>query len=91
VLAQLAGEDRRIAHSVKRNLQIDADEYDVDIRRFIPHYDDMLATGLELLAALAPRRELSGGRPRAVGLAPAASASIGACSSHFDAVVRAGG
>jgi tRNA (cmo5U34)-methyltransferase len=28
--------------------------YDVEIRRFIPHYDDMLATGVELLAALAP-------------------------------------
>ena len=24
------------------------------IRRFIPYYDDMLATGVELLAALAP-------------------------------------
>jgi tRNA (cmo5U34)-methyltransferase len=33
---------------------VDADEYDVEIRRFIPHYDDMLATGVELLAALAP-------------------------------------
>ncbi|HEY7453032.1 MAG TPA: class I SAM-dependent methyltransferase [Thermoleophilaceae bacterium] len=33
---------------------MDADEYDVEIRRFIPHYDDMLATGVELLAALAP-------------------------------------
>jgi tRNA (cmo5U34)-methyltransferase len=28
--------------------------YDVEIRRFIPHYDDMLATGVELLAALVP-------------------------------------
>jgi tRNA (cmo5U34)-methyltransferase len=43
-----------VAHSVKRHLDVDADAYDVAIRRFIPHYDDMLATGVELLAALAP-------------------------------------
>jgi tRNA (cmo5U34)-methyltransferase len=43
-----------VAHSVKRHLDVDADGYDVEIRRFIPHYDDMLATGVELLAALAP-------------------------------------
>jgi tRNA (cmo5U34)-methyltransferase len=43
-----------VAHSVKRHLDVDADAYDVEIRRFIPHYDDMLATGVELLAALAP-------------------------------------
>lgn len=43
-----------MAHSVERHLDVDADAYDVEIRRFIPHYDDMLATGVELLAALAP-------------------------------------
>jgi tRNA (cmo5U34)-methyltransferase len=43
-----------VAHSVKRHLDVDADAYDVAIRRFIPYYDDMLATGVELLAALAP-------------------------------------
>ena len=43
-----------MAHSVKRHLDVDANAYDVEIRRFIPHYDDMLATGVELLAALAP-------------------------------------
>jgi tRNA (cmo5U34)-methyltransferase len=43
-----------MAHSVKRHLDVDAVAYDVEIRRFIPHYDDMLATGVELLAALAP-------------------------------------
>jgi len=42
-----------MAHSVKRHLAVDADAYDVEIRRFIPHYDEMLATGVELLAALA--------------------------------------
>lgn len=41
-------------HSVKRHLDVDAEGYDVEIRRFIPYYDDMLATGVELLAALAP-------------------------------------
>ena len=41
-------------HSVKRHLDVDAEGYDVQIRRFIPHYDEMLATGVELLAALAP-------------------------------------
>jgi tRNA (cmo5U34)-methyltransferase len=43
-----------VAHSVKRHLDVDADAYDVAIRRFIPYYDDMLATGVEMLAALAP-------------------------------------
>lgn len=41
-------------HSVKRHLDVDADAYDLQIRRFIPHYDDMLATAVELLGALAP-------------------------------------
>jgi tRNA (cmo5U34)-methyltransferase len=40
-------------HSVERHLNVDAESYDAQIRRFIPHYDDMLATGVELLAALA--------------------------------------
>jgi tRNA (cmo5U34)-methyltransferase len=40
-------------HSVKRHLDIDADVYDVEIRRLIPDYDDMLDTGVEVLAALA--------------------------------------
>jgi tRNA (cmo5U34)-methyltransferase len=41
-------------HSVKRHLRVDADGYDVEIRRFIPHYDEMITTGVEVLAALAP-------------------------------------
>ncbi len=40
--------------SVKRHLDVDAGGYDVQIRRFIPHYDEMIATGVELLTALAP-------------------------------------
>jgi len=43
-----------MAHSVKRHLDVSADVYDVEIRRFIPDYDDMLATGVQLLGALAP-------------------------------------
>ena len=35
-----------MAHSVKRHLDVDADAYDDAIRRFIPHYDDMLETGV---------------------------------------------
>jgi tRNA (cmo5U34)-methyltransferase len=42
------------AHSVKRHLRVDADGYDAEIRRFIPHYDEMIATGVEVLSALAP-------------------------------------
>jgi tRNA (cmo5U34)-methyltransferase len=42
------------AHSVKHHLRVDAEGYDVQIRRFIPHYDEMIATGVALLAALAP-------------------------------------
>ncbi len=41
-------------HSVKRHLRVDAGGYDVQIRRFIPYYDEMIATGVEVLAALAP-------------------------------------
>src|SRR6186997_3197268 len=41
-------------HSVKRHLSVDAERYDAEIRRFIPYYDDMIATGVELLTALAP-------------------------------------
>lgn len=41
-------------HSVKRHLDVDADGYDVQIRRLIPHYDEMLETGVEVLRALVP-------------------------------------
>jgi tRNA (cmo5U34)-methyltransferase len=47
----MSGEEK---HSVKRHLDLDAETYDAEIRRFIPHYDEMIATGVELLAALAP-------------------------------------
>ncbi len=41
-------------HSVKRHLQVDAEDYDVQIRRLIPHYDEMIAIGVEVLASLVP-------------------------------------
>lgn len=41
-------------HSVERHLDIDAETYDVEIRRLIPHYDEMIAAGVEVLASLAP-------------------------------------
>jgi predicted RNA methylase len=41
-------------HSVKRHLQVDAEGYDVEIRRLIPDYDEMIATGVEVLASLVP-------------------------------------
>jgi tRNA (cmo5U34)-methyltransferase len=41
------------AHSVKRHLRVDVAGYDVQIRRLIPYYDEMIATGVEVLAALA--------------------------------------
>jgi tRNA (cmo5U34)-methyltransferase len=44
----------RATHSVQRHLDVSADDYDIQIRRFIPHYDEMIATGVEVLAALAP-------------------------------------
>jgi tRNA (cmo5U34)-methyltransferase len=44
-------------HSVKRHLDVGAERYDVEIRRFIPHYDEMITTGVEVLAALAPAAE----------------------------------
>jgi tRNA (cmo5U34)-methyltransferase len=43
-----------MSHSVKRHLDVSAEDYDVQIRRFIPHYDEMIGTGVELLAVLAP-------------------------------------
>lgn len=39
-------------HSVKRHLEVEAEDYDIQIRRFIPYYDEMQATGVEMLASL---------------------------------------
>jgi tRNA (cmo5U34)-methyltransferase len=51
--ASLAPVSDSPTHSVKRHLDVDADGYDVQIRRLIPHYDEMISTGVEVLAALA--------------------------------------
>src|SRR6185437_11546332 len=39
-------------HSVKRHLEVEAEDYDLQIRRFIPYYDEMQATGVGMLASL---------------------------------------
>ncbi len=41
-------------HSVESHLRLSVDSYDAQIRRFVPHYEEMLAAGVEVLAALAP-------------------------------------
>ena len=39
---------------MKRHLRVDADRYDAEIRRLIPDYAEMIAVGVDVLAALAP-------------------------------------
>jgi tRNA (cmo5U34)-methyltransferase len=51
--ASLAPVSAGPTHSVKRHLDVDAEGYDVQIRRLIPHYDEMISTGVEVLRALA--------------------------------------
>jgi tRNA (cmo5U34)-methyltransferase len=42
-------------HRVATHLGVDASAYDVEIRRFVPHYDAMIATVIDILeAALGP-------------------------------------
>jgi tRNA (cmo5U34)-methyltransferase len=41
-------------HSVRQHLRVDAESYDVEIRRFIPHYDEMIETGIGVLESLLP-------------------------------------
>ena len=47
-----------MAHSVRRHLRIEVDEYDRIIRRFIPGYDAMLAAAAEAVAAVSPELAL---------------------------------
>lgn len=47
-----------MSHSVRRHLHLDIDEYDESIRRFIPAYEEMLATLAARVLAEAPRRVL---------------------------------
>jgi tRNA (cmo5U34)-methyltransferase len=52
-------------HSVEKHLRVDVDEYDAEIRRFVPHYEEMIATAVSLLGAfVSPRAtvlDLGGG------------------------------
>lgn len=41
-------------HSVKGHLDVEAEGFDARIRRFIPHYDELLTTGVAALAELVP-------------------------------------
>src|SRR6185312_2550575 len=43
------------SHSVASHLRLDVAEYDKSIRVLVPHYDEMMATGVGLLESLAPR------------------------------------
>ena len=44
----------------RSHLRVDAEGYDVQIRRFTPQYGEMIATGVEVLA---PRVGRGGGEP----------------------------
>jgi tRNA (cmo5U34)-methyltransferase len=41
-------------HSVKRHLDVGANDYDLHIRRLIPYYDELISAGVDVLAALVP-------------------------------------
>lgn len=40
-------------HSVEKHLKVTANQYDEAIRAFVPYYDEMLKTGVDLIRALA--------------------------------------
>src|SRR4051812_37963187 len=41
-------------HSVQNHLRVPVEEYDRAIRVFVPYYDEMLETGVEILKKLVP-------------------------------------
>jgi tRNA (cmo5U34)-methyltransferase len=43
-----------MAHSVRRHLRVDIDEYDATIRRFIPGYENMLEVAADAVASVRP-------------------------------------
>ncbi|MEE2637025.1 MAG: class I SAM-dependent methyltransferase [Acidobacteriota bacterium] len=43
-----------MAHSVRRHLRLSVEEYDEQIRRFIPGYEEMLGVAADAVAAIAP-------------------------------------
>ena len=50
----LGGSVVSMSHRVRRHLRVDIDEYDVVIRRFIPGYDEMIATAAKAVAEIGP-------------------------------------
>lgn len=42
-------------HSVEKHLRVTAEQYDAVIRTFVPYYDEMLKTGIDLVKALAKK------------------------------------
>lgn len=52
-----------MAHSVRKHLRLDIEEYDETIRRFIPGYDEMLSVAADAVAAIEPELvvDLGGG------------------------------
>ena len=52
-------------HSVKQHLNVAAESYDAVIRSFVPHYDELLTTGVRFLKNLVPPKakiiDLGGG------------------------------
>lgn len=47
-----------MSHSVRRHLHVEIEEYDAQIRRFIPGYDEMIATAVDHALSGAPARVL---------------------------------
>ena len=47
-----------MAHSVRRHLRVQIDDYDASIRRFIPGYESMLGVAAEAVASASPMRVL---------------------------------
>jgi len=47
-----------MSHSVRKHLRLDIDAYDATIRRFIPSYEEMIATAVDAAAALSPAHVL---------------------------------
>ena len=43
-----------MSHSVRKHLRVEIDEYDAQIRRFIPAYETMIAVAADAVAAVKP-------------------------------------
>lgn len=47
-----------MSHSVRKHLRLDLEAYDATIRRFIPSYEEMIATAVDAAAAHSPAHVL---------------------------------